>query len=384
MSTTTEHVTVQPPVATENSKPSAGKSPAPVTVTISTVDELARAIGANRLKSAPASPPPQDAAPAAPPEDSHPSGDAPESEADLSKPTPPEGESNRDGEDAPAPTEAPAPEGEDAPAAAEDDTPEARIKRLERALEKKDKRIAKLTARLHEQEDEVGGEPGESKPEPAAPAEAPAPTMPPAPSDEMASLEARLAGLERLKEWLANDGAAGGAFTDERLGLKFEVRPEDVEGTARQAEAIQQQFRTEYAVAKREYVKAFQAEQAQLEAEFRQQFPALVRKDSPERTKFDHLMANLPAGLRTAGAKLVVAKALAYDALAAKSGNKPAAPRTVKANAEPAPVTARPAAAARPQGEAQKRVAEAKAAYGRSGSVKDLARMRAAERAAQV
>lgn len=142
---------------------------------------------------------------------------------------------------------------------------------------------------------------------------------------------------------------------------------------------MRQRIAIEHGVAQREARKAFQAEQARLEQQFRTEFPELHRRDAPQRAQFEHLLANLPPQLRTAGAKLVVAKALAYDALK----GKPAAPRTTRAGSEPAPVLTRPTAAARPTTEAAAQFQQAQSAYEKTGSVKDLARMRAAQRALQ-
>lgn len=378
MTTAPATATLQAPAQSENANPAPEKSPAPVPVSITTVADLAKAIGANRLKPAPAPPTAtQDAAPVAAPAESHPAEGSPEGDPDLSQPQ----VNDSAATDAPAPSDT---ESEDSPPGAEAETPEQRIARLEKALAKKDKRIHKLTARLHEQEDDGGDDAALSTPgEGTRPTTEPAPA-PLTPTAEVADLAGRLAAMDRLQTWLANEGADGGTFKDPVYGVEIVVAAESVAQSQREAEAMRQRIAIEHGVAQREARKAWQSEQASLEQQFRSEFPALQKRDAPERVQFEHLLNNLPPQLRTAGAKLVVAKAMAWDA--AQKG-KPAAaaatPRTIKANSEPAPVLTRPTAAARPTTEAAAQLQAARAAYEQSGSVKDLARMRAAERALQ-
>lgn len=367
---------------------------APVTVTNQTVADLAKAIAASRLApTAPADQAPdgaQDTATETAAEESHPSigGDVAtdhsqhtqEGEAAAATPeTESEAEAEAGTEQEAQPEQAADTEADAEETPHQGETAEQRIARVERALAKAQKRIAKLTAQKHAAAEATPAQTQQQAQ--AQPAEAPMP-LPTAQVPKLVELDKQIARTEALESWLESEGAGGGEFTDPGTGQKYAIAEGEVEQARRFVASTKRDLVADRAVAKAEAQRAWTQEQAALSAQLAKEFPQFTRNDSPERAQMEHLMSQIPANLRTAGARLLVAKALAYDAMQRKAKPATPQPRSVKAGTQPTPVAMRPAAAARPGSANQQALKEAQEAYQRTGSVKDLARVRSLTRAA--
>ena len=261
--------------------------------------------------------------------------------------------------DAPSAVPEPAPEATPPPAEPEDG---------EHGVRALKKRVDTLTAKLRDAERKLEEQ---QRQEPAAQVQPPSTTLGTdqfGHDPEIAQATAELAKLTNALNWL-EENPSGGDLLDEQGAVKASVTEGEARNLKRQFAEQAAEWRTLRAARVRE-LRAVEAQtRAQNEAMISKTFAWAAQPDSAENKFIRDLERTVPEIRRLPGWKL-------FAALAVDGYGKLTAPKPAAKPAPQPPRIAPPASAAPPRvNGAERKLAEAEAAYEKSGSGNDLKRV---------
>jgi hypothetical protein len=247
---------------------------------------------------------------------------------------------------------------------------------LPKAVREMQKRIAKLTAQNKALKAQLGTQPKQGQETPTA--------VEPEGHPELRDLDQQIATYEQHLAWF-DENPEGGVYKDASGRELATVAPERVALLRRQTERALAEAQGKRGVRVERLTEAAKAERARHDAEALKSYPWLANPEAPEFAEAQQILAEMPRSAVAAleahpQARKLLAWAVTGRRVAAKAAPAPAAqPRPVPPKVMASASSAAPRAT--PEVSAKRELAEAEAAYEKSGRQQDFQRVQKLRRA---